>query len=98
MLQKRSDSKKKYSLHETDVSCISKGKEHKKYEFGIKVSVTVIQTTGVITGALSFTGNPNDGHTIPAVLNQYEKLTGISAGEETTDRGFGDANKSTAPK
>ncbi len=88
LLQKRSDSKKIYSLHEPDVSCISKGKEHKRYEFGNKVSVTVTQTTGVITGALSFAGNPYDGHTLPAVLDQHEKLTGIRAREATTDRGY----------
>jgi IS5 family transposase len=87
LLQKRSDSKKIYSLHEPDVSCISKGKEHKRYEFGNKVSITITQNTGVITGALSFTGNPYDGHTLPAVLAQHEKLTGIRAKEATTDRG-----------
>lgn len=37
--QKRSDSGKIYSLHEPHVQCISKGKEHKKYEFGSKVSI-----------------------------------------------------------
>ncbi len=88
LLQKRSDSKKIYSLHEPDVSCISKGKEHKRYEFGNKVSITITQNTGVITGALSFTGNPYDGHTLPAVLAQHEKLTGIRAKEATTDRGY----------
>lgn len=37
--QKRDDKNKIYSLHEPDVSCISKGKEHKKYELGSKVSI-----------------------------------------------------------
>lgn len=32
--QKRKDTNKVYSLHEPGVECISKGKEHKKYEFG----------------------------------------------------------------
>jgi IS5 family transposase len=30
--QKRGDSQKVYSLHEPEVYCLSKGKEHKKYE------------------------------------------------------------------
>jgi IS5 family transposase len=34
--QKRSESGKIYSLHEPEVYYISKGKEHKKYEFGAK--------------------------------------------------------------
>ena len=33
------DGHKIYSLHEPDVPCICKGKEHKKYEFGNKVSI-----------------------------------------------------------
>ena len=34
--QGRGSKKKCYSLHEPEVECISKGKEHKKYEFGTK--------------------------------------------------------------
>ena len=37
--QQQHDKKKLYSLHEPDVMCISKGKAHKRYEFGQKVSV-----------------------------------------------------------
>lgn len=88
LAQKRNDKNKVYSLHEPDVNCISKGKEHKKYEFGNKVSITVTQTTGVIVGALSFTGNPYDGHTLPSVLAQHERLTGHAAKEATADRGY----------
>ena len=88
LAQKRNDNNKVYSLHEPDVNCISKGKEHKKYEFGNKVSITVTQTTGVIVGALSFTGNPYDGHTLPEVLAQHERLTGQAAKEATVDRGY----------
>jgi len=35
--QNRKSKNKVYSLHEPDVVCISKGKEHKQYEFGNKV-------------------------------------------------------------
>ena len=37
--QKKDDSNKIYSLHEPHVYCMSKGKDHKKYEFGSKVSI-----------------------------------------------------------
>ena len=37
--QGKTNSKKLDSLHESDVQCISKGKAHKRYEFGQKVSV-----------------------------------------------------------
>ena len=42
----------------------------------------------ITTGALSITFNPYDGHTLPAVLNQHQKLTGIRAKEATADRGY----------
>jgi len=73
--QKKSDKNKIYSLHEPDVQCISKGKEHKKYEFGNKVSIIYTQRTGVIIGALGFR-NPYDGHTIEPSLEQTERLLG----------------------
>ena len=37
--QQRQDKNKLYSLHAPEVECIGKGKAHKKYEFGVKVSV-----------------------------------------------------------
>lgn len=37
--QTRTSKNKIYSRHEANVECISKGKEHKKYEFGNKVSI-----------------------------------------------------------
>jgi transposase, IS5 family len=71
--QKKRDNNKIYSVHEPDVQCISKGKEHKKYEFGNKVSIIYTQTTGVIIGALGFR-NPYDGHTVEPALEQAERL------------------------
>lgn len=88
LAQKRHDSNKIYSLHETEVQCISKGKEHKKYEFGTKVSLTVTQNTGVIIGALNFPKNDYDGHTLEATLEQQQRLSGHVLKEAFTDRGY----------
>jgi len=88
LLQKRSDTDKIYSLHEPNVKCFSKGKEHKKYEFGSKVSILVTQKTGVIVGAINFTENIHDSKTLPTVLKQHESLTGITAKEVFVDRGY----------
>lgn len=86
--QKRSGKNKIYSIHEPDVQCISKGKEHKKYEFGNKVSIVYTQSTGVIVGAMGFR-NPYDGHTLQQVLDQSENLLGqASIKTATTDRGY----------
>jgi IS5 family transposase len=87
LAQKRNDSGKIYSLHEPEVQCISKGKEHKKYEFGNKVSVVYTQHTGVIVGAKGFR-NEYDGHTLEPSLQQVEKLTGRAPRTASVDRGY----------
>lgn len=88
LLQKKEDSNKIYSLHEPGVKCFSKGKEHKKYEFGSKVSFLITQKTGVIVGAMNFTENIHDSKTLPDALKQHERLTGIKAKEVFADRGY----------
>jgi IS5 family transposase len=41
-----------HSLHEPEVVCIAKGKAHKPYEFGSKVSIAIDPTSGLVVGAL----------------------------------------------
>lgn len=88
LAQQRSDSNKIYSLHEPAVKCYTKGKEHKKFEFGSKVSILVTQRTGVIVGALNFTDTLHDSKTIDLALEQYERLTGNKAKDVFLDRGY----------
>lgn len=87
LAQKKNDKNKIYSLHEPDVQCISKGKEHKKHEFGNKVSIVYTQNTGVIVGAMGFR-NEYDGHTLEPALDQHEALVGKRAKTATADRGY----------
>jgi IS5 family transposase len=86
--QQRGDSNKIYSLHEPSVKCYTKGKEHKRFEFGSKVSFLVTQTTGVIVGALNFSEQLHDSKTIESALEQYERLTGNNAKDVYLDRGY----------
>ncbi len=86
--QKRSDSNKIYSLHEPEVKCYSKGKEHKKFEFGSKASILLDQQTGIIMGALNFTETLHDSKTLPEVLEQFERLNGKQVKEVIVDRGY----------
>jgi IS5 family transposase len=88
LAQKRSDSNKTYSLHEPHVKCFTKGKEHKKFEFGSKVSILITQKTGVIVGALNFNDTLHDSKTLPDALQQYERLTGKKAKDIFLDRGY----------
>src|ERR1017187_4976010 len=53
LAQQRHDHDRLYSLHAPEVECISKSKVHKKYEFGIKVSLAVTQGDNFIVGALA---------------------------------------------
>jgi len=86
--QKKEDKNKIYSLHEPQVSCISKGKDYKKYEFGSKASLLITKTSGIIVGAASFQGSPYDGNTLEEQLNQSERLRGIRAARVLVDEGY----------
>jgi hypothetical protein len=72
--QQRHDKNKLYTLHAPDVECIAKGKARKPCGFGVKVSLAVSHKSGLMGGAGSFTGNPFDGYTILAQLEQTTNL------------------------
>jgi IS5 family transposase len=86
--QQKNDSNKIYSLHEPQVYCIAKGKEHKKYEFGSKASIAVTKNSGIIIGALNIRENTYDGKTLLSTLTQIESLTGNKPSFAICDRGY----------
>lgn len=88
LAQEKNSKHKIYSLHEAEVYCMSKGKAHKKYEYGCKASVVLTQKTGIIVGAMTFTSNLYDGHTLEDVLEQTKNLTGKTPKTATVDRGY----------
>lgn len=51
LFQERKSSNKVYSVHEPDVECIAKGKAHKKYEFGCKISLVVTHREELVLNA-----------------------------------------------
>jgi len=63
--ERRQRGRKVYSLHAPEVECIGKGKAHRPYEFGVKVSVatTVKHSAGgqFVTHAAALPGNPRMG-------------------------------------
>ncbi|MBN2876198.1 MAG: IS5 family transposase [Bacilli bacterium] len=73
MSQTRTSKNKLYSVHEPHVECISKGKAHKRYEFGCKVGFTSTSRKGLILSAPALHGNPYDGHTLQKTLGLAEK-------------------------
>ena len=88
LAQRKGDSNKIYSLHEPHVQCMSKGKEHKKYEFGSKVSIITTKNTGVIIGAINIEKNVHDSKTLEPAISQQQRLTGITLKNNFVDRGF----------
>lgn len=86
--QKKNDKEKVYSIHEPKAYCISKGKEHKKYEFGSKGSIVTTKQSGIIVGAYSLEKNNYDGHTLPKALDQCEELRGERPRVAIVDRGY----------
>ena len=65
LAQKPKDKNKIYSLHEPDVYCMAKGKDHKQYKYGNKVSVASTAKSNVIVDAVSHEKNLHDSHTLP---------------------------------
>mgnify|MGYP000010554650 FL=1 len=72
--QQQKDKNKVYSVHAPEVECISKGKAHKRYEFGCKVSVAATSKGGWFLGAMAVHGNPYDGHTLKDALKQVKRV------------------------
>jgi transposase, IS5 family len=83
---------KVYSLHAPEVECIGKGKPHKPYEFGVKVSVatTLKRSKGgqFVTHVQALPGNPYDGHTLAGVIPAIEALLGNTIERLHTDAGY----------
>ena len=84
--------KKVFSLHAPEVECIGKGKAHRPYEFGVKVSLatTLHRSKGglFIAHAKALPGNPYDGHTLATVIREIETQIGASLARIVADRGY----------
>jgi IS5 family transposase len=86
--QRRTDKDKLYSLHEPEVCCISKGKAHKRYEFGQKVSLATTNRGNWFVAARLCQGNPYDGHTLADTLASAEHNSGVKLTDAFVDKGY----------
>ena len=86
--QQPKDAKKLYSLHEPEVQCISKGKAHKRYEFGQKVAVATTNRSNWFVAAHVLENNPYDGHTLSETLTTVEHVTGVAVTDAYVDKGY----------
>lgn len=88
LVQEKTSKNKLYSIHEPHVDCISKGKAHKRYEFGCKISVATTSRDNWVIGIQALHGNPYDGHTLEGAIEQIESGTGWKPKEAYCDRGY----------
>jgi transposase, IS5 family len=87
-VQQRHDKHKLYSVHAPEVECIAKGKAHKRYEFGVKVSIATTNRDNFVVGIQALPGNPYDGHTLERTIDQVAALTGTLPKQAYVDRGY----------
>ena len=90
--QQRQRGWKLYSLHAPEVECIAKGKAHKPYEFGCKVSITTTNARSpggqFVRHAGALHGRPYDGHTLASVMAETQALTGVEIKRAYVDKGY----------
>lgn len=83
---------KLYSWHAPETECIGKGKAHRPYEFGCKVSIATTNRRAkggqFVLHAKALPGNPYDGHTLAAVIAETQALTGREVERAYVDKGY----------
>jgi len=88
LAQTRTSQHKLYSVHAPEVECIAKGKAHKRYEFGCKVSVATTSKSNWIVATHALHDNPYDGHTLGVAIGQIERLIGQTPKDVMVDKGY----------
>lgn len=83
---------KLYSWHAPEVECIGKGKAHRPWEFGVKVSIATTNRRAkggqFVLHAKALPGNPYDGHTLGSVIEETQALTGREIERVYVDKGY----------
>ena len=86
--QKIKDTNKILSLHESHIYAITKGKDHKKYEYGTKASIVTTKDSGVIVGVAAHEKNEHDSKTLEAALTSAKANRTKAIEEAICDRGY----------
>jgi transposase, IS5 family len=90
--QQRQRGWKLYSFHAPEVECIGKGKASAPYEFGVKASIVTTNARApggqFVLHAKALPGNPYDGHTLRAVIEDTQRLTGCEIERAYVDKGY----------
>ena len=83
---------KLYSWHAPETECIGKGKAHRPYEFGVKVSIATTNRRAkggrFVLHTKALPGNPYDGHTLANVIEETQAMTGREIERVYADKGY----------
>lgn len=90
--QEKDSKVKLLSWHAVEAECIGKGKAHKPYEFGCKVSLATHMKSSkaghFILHARAIHGKPYDGHTLAQAMENIAKNTGLEPKKGYVDKGY----------
>ena len=87
VLQGQQPKRRLYSLHESEVAAIRKGKSHPECEFGSVVSLA-FNEDGLILGHQEYQTNMADVKTLDPLLKAVQVNTGVIPQQISADRGF----------
>jgi transposase, IS5 family len=91
--QKINDKNKIYSLHEPDIYCVGKGKDHKPYEYGRKASIVSTLNSKIIVGVVSHDEHTHDSKTLISALAVANRMRSEPISTAVVDRGYRGAKK-----
>ena len=88
LLQDAQSKNKIYSLHEPHVYATNKGKEHKKYEYGVKSTIVKTKDSNIILSVAVHDKNIHDSKTLQEVLKNATDNRTAPITEAICDRGY----------
>ena len=88
LAQHPKDKNKVYSLHEPEVYCVGKGKDHKPYEYGRKASVVATLKSKVIVGVESHDVHEHDSKMLEVALASADENRKMPVLTAVVDRGY----------
>jgi len=91
--QRPKDKNKVYSLHESDVYCVGKGKDHKQYEYGRKASIVSTKESNILVGVASHDKHLHDSKTLKSALESAHEHRDKPIKLAVVDRGYRGAKK-----
>ncbi len=86
--QQQTDKNKVYSLCMPETECLSKGKAHKPYEYGAKMSQVTSNKNGWVLAVRVLHGRPYDGHTLVESVELAEWITDVRVLHAYADLGY----------